>query len=152
MVKLQDVVDAMEMGDPEYTAYIDRETGEVCLISGYVVEMVERGDPPDTLPEWQRPEYEWARLLLETDRMVGLPGQFEINEWEIMREFAESQSNPRVAAALSEAIHGTGSFSRFRSSLRDLKVEDEWYEYRDLAFREIAREWCAENSIAFEDE
>jgi hypothetical protein len=151
MVHLTDIVDALEFRSDEYTAYLDHETCEVCLISGHVIHMVQCGDPADKLPEWQRPEYEWARLLLETDRMVALPAQFDINEWEIMADFSQSVEDASVREKLLNAIHGKGAFSRFKDAVQRLGIRDGWFEFREEALREIAIEWCEEHKIPYDN-
>jgi hypothetical protein len=150
MVSLSEIVEALEFRSDEHTMYLDRETGDLCPISGFVIRMVQRGDGVDELPEWQRPEYEWARLLLETDRMVGLPAQFDINEWEIMADFVQSVEDAGVREKLFDAIHGKGAFSRFRDAVQRLGVRDDWDQFREEALREIAMEWCEEQKIPYE--
>ena len=75
-VKLSDIVDALEMQFDESGTYLDKETGEVITISFQVIGMAEEGESPDTLPDWQQPEFKAAQLMHETpDRFPGAPIQ-----------------------------------------------------------------------------
>jgi len=44
-------------------------------------------------------------------------------------------------------IKGRGVFSRFRQVLARFLLEDKWYEYRDSALTELAKDWCDDNKI-----
>jgi hypothetical protein len=151
MVRLDDIVDALDFQSDEQSAYLDRETGEVCVISREVMHMARAGGSPDRLPEWQKPEFEWAKLVVETGRMIRLPSQFDIDEGEIVAEFARSFPDARVRDELSDALHAKGAFSRFKRAVHQLGIQDAWYKHREDALREVAREWCEENSIPYSD-
>ncbi|SRR5258708_120781 len=151
MVRLSDIVDALDFQSEEQSAYFDREAGEVRVISREVMSMAQAGDSPDRLPEWQKPEFEWAKLVVETDRMIRLPSQFDLNEPAIIAEFARSLTDARARDKLSDALHGKGAFSRFKRAVHQLGIQDAWYKHREDALREIARGWCEEHNIPYAD-
>ena len=66
-----------------------------------------------------------------------------------MREFAESVEQGRIRGELLDALHGSGAFRHFKSTLRRHGIEPAWWEFRDQALREIAIEWCDENAICW---
>ncbi len=35
--------------------------------------------------------------------------------------------------------------------IRELGLEDDWYRFRDEAYKEIAIAWCDDNGIIFEE-
>src|SRR5258708_20087405 len=88
-VKVSDIVDALEMQFDESGTYLDKETGEVITISFQVIGMAEEGESPDTLSDWQQPEFKTAQLMHETpDRFLALPSKFAVHQWPIMEEFS----------------------------------------------------------------
>lgn len=43
-----------------------------------------------------------------------------------------------------------GAFRRFKEDIRKTGMEQEWYDYRDKAYRNAAIEWCDENGFNYE--
>jgi hypothetical protein len=150
-VKLQEVIDALEFSGEENALYLDLDTGEVELVDRSLIREVESGEEemPD-LPEWQQPQWEIARKVVETDRMIPLPDQHDFHEWQVMRDFADSIEAPRKREEVLEALHGSGAFRMFRSTIRRLKLDDAWDRHRDRVMRDIAIEWCEENDVEWE--
>jgi len=155
-VKLQDLIDAMSMQFDDAAHWLDRETGEVWFISGEQLrdaEGEEEDDEPlEELPEGELDEYAVARLIACGDRFLKLPTQWEIHEWEILREFSEAQEKPAVREALLTAISGRGAFRYFKDTAHRLGLWDQWNEFRENALCEIAIEWCEEHDIPFVDD
>jgi hypothetical protein len=121
---LKEIVDALEMQFEEHLNYLDRQTGEVEMFSQDVLRLVEAGDSADMLPEWQQREFEIAEALFEDpDRFVRLPTIWDIHEWEIMREFAESAEPERLSRDLLQALQGKGAFRYFKDTLRRYRRE-----------------------------
>lgn len=58
---------------------------------------------------------------------------------------------PRTPARdrLEKAIHGKGAFRRFKDSVRQMGIEQIWYDYRDDAYKKMAAQWCEENRIEY---
>jgi Uncharacterised protein family (UPF0158) len=87
--------------------------------------------------------------VLESDRCLELPDRFDIHEWPIMDEFARAQDSERIWQELRDAIHGTGAFRMFRSTIRRLGIEQSWYQFRNEALAEIARNWLEEHKLPY---
>lgn len=149
---LDEIAGLMDMQTSEMTYYFDRETGDIVLVTYDTARRAESDEPLSELPVWQREEIEIARSVErnEGDRYVSLPTEFEIHAWSMMERFALSYPDDRISDALYEAIHGSGAFRFFRSTLRRLNIEDEWYAYKDEALREMAAGWCEVNDIPYE--
>ena len=149
-VLLKDIVEALAMQLDEYESYLDLDTGQVAHVSSYLLRHAdESDDEPDDLPDWQKPEWQAAKRVMSTDRMISLPTKFDIHEWQIMSDFSQSVQSARVRDELQHAIHGSGAFRHFKSTIRRHGVEKDWFAFRDNALREIAIEWCKENDIAW---
>jgi len=91
-VRLNDIVDALEMQFDEYSSFLDLDNGHVETVSHDLLrEAEESGDDeePD-LPIWQKPQWESAKRIVSTDRFRKLPTKFEVHEWAIMHYFSYS--------------------------------------------------------------
>jgi len=150
-VKLSTITDAMEIQSEQTSTYLDKRTGEVVLLTSDDLRYADE----EHLPEWLKPEQlediELARKVVESDDYVSLPSKFDIHEWEIMRDFCCSLEDERLADDLLDAIHGSGAFRLFKREIRRRGIEDNWYKFRDAAFRKIAIAWCEDNGIEYEE-
>ncbi|HKW32801.1 MAG TPA: hypothetical protein VJN92_07335, partial [Candidatus Acidoferrum sp.] len=77
------------------------------------------------------------------------PDRFDIHEWSIMDEFSRAQDSERIRQELADAIHGAGAFRTFRSAIRRLGLEKSWYQFREEAVAEIARNWLEEHQLSY---
>lgn len=148
-VLLKDIVDALEMQSDEFLSFVDLDTGRVETVSRELLgEAEECGDDeePD-LPAWQMPEWELAKRIAFGKRFRKLPTKFDVDEWEIMRDFADSVESGRIREDLLNAIHGSGAFRYFKDTLRRRRMEPAWFTFRTEALTEIARDWCEEHHV-----
>jgi len=106
-------------------------------------------------------EFDWFSDAFEYDEedaekfdeecWVHCPSQWDINEYEIMADFANSTPNPHKSQRLSDALSGKGAFRRFKDTLDDVNLTEEWYAFKFLAYVKIACEWCEDNGISYEN-
>lgn len=145
---LDDLIDALEEQSDSLLAYLDRDTGEVSLISQESLSLSE-AEPEEiaSLPDWQKEEAELAVQIQTTDRYLALPDRFDVNEWEIMIEFSQEVKPDNIRATLLGAIRGNHAFRRFKDQIASHHMWDQWNRFRRHAFEEIARDWCEENDI-----
>jgi hypothetical protein len=150
VVSLKDVVDAMDLPNNEWTSYLNPKTGEIVTVTDEDRRLVEDEDlNEEDLAEWQRESLPKVREALESGDFVALPDKFEIHEWAIMEDFSISQASAARRDELLDAIHGAGAFRSFRSAIRRLGIEDEWFRFRQLAFEEIAKDWLKSHAVSF---
>jgi hypothetical protein len=148
-VLLKDIVDALEMVSDELPSFLDLDTGEVQTLHRELLgEAEECGDDeePD-LPAWQAEEWEVAKRIVFSDRFRKLLTKFEVHEWSIMRDFADSVESERIREELSNSLHGKGAFRYFKDTLRRHRMESAWFAFRTEALAEMARDWCEENHV-----
>ena len=146
-VRLHDVITELEaQGDA--TVYLLKNTGEFVPVSEDL-ESASHRDIED-VPEWERELLPKVKEALESEHSVPLPSQFDVHEWDIMRQFSESRSDPDVSVRLGHAIHGPGAFRFFKAELRHMGLEKEWYSFREEAFERIAIAWLEENETPYE--
>jgi len=148
-VKLQDVVDQMDMLSDESSAYLNRVTGEMVYVPEGERFPGEDEDDWDDSPDPENEESEDIEEVLKSDDYIALPGKFDIHEWSIMEDFTSSVDDEAMRDELQAAIHGRGAFRYFKDTVRRLGIQQDWYDFRDEAFKEIARDWLQANDIPF---
>ena len=149
---LKDIVDALEMQSDEFASFLDLDSGQVETVSLDLLRKAEESDDdeePD-LPAWQMPEWKTAKRIITTRRFLKLPTKFDVHEWSIMRDFADSLASEKIGEELLNALHGAGAFRYFKDTLRRRRMEPAWFAFRDEALTQIARDWCEENQIAWQ--
>jgi hypothetical protein len=150
IVSLKDVVDAMDLPNSEWTSYLNPKTGEIVTVTDEDRRLVEDEDLDEQeLPEWQRESLPKVREALESGEFLALPDKFDIHEWTIMERFSRSQTSGVRRDELLDAIHGSGAFRSFRSAIRRLGIEDDWFRSRQSAFEEIAMDWLKAHDVSF---
>jgi hypothetical protein len=151
-VTLSDIIDGLESQSDRLNSYLNKETGEIVTLSEDDFILAESDDPLDDLSEWEQESIETIREIEDTDKYVALPTQFDIDEYDIMERFCRSIEDDEIRDQMYQAIEGRGAFRYFKDSIHRLKIAEDWYKFRDEAFREIAVEWCEENGIEYVEE
>ena len=145
---LDDLIDALEEQSDSLFPFLDRETGEVLLISDESLSLSEaEPEEIDSLPDWQKEEAKLAVLIETTDRYLALPTRFDIQEWNIMADFCHQLRREDIRESLLGAIHGNHAFRRFKDQIATHNLGKEWDGFRRQALAEIVRDWCEEEGI-----
>ena len=148
-VKLQDVIDALQLTADSNSHFLDRQTGEIEMITEEDWSAAENDELISTYPEWQRDSILKAREIQRTDHFIELPGKLDINSYEIMEQFCHEYPNQRVSEQLSAVIKGKGAFRRFKDMIDHLGIQDEWNRFEHQQFEDLAVEWLDANGIPF---
>lgn len=152
-VKLNRIIEAIELQTDESSAYLDRKTGDVIVFQEEELDAAEDQEPIEEYPEWQRDTIKKAREFIDREEdFLSLPTKYDIDEYKIMEDFCRAVEDGDICEDLCNSIHGKGAFSRFRNVIERYKMEDEWYKYRDGAIRQIATDWCKANDIQYSDD
>jgi hypothetical protein len=150
-VRVNDIVDALEMQMDESSSFLNLDTGQVETVSHELLrEAEEPGDEEPDLPEWQEQEWEMAKRIVATGRLQELPTKFDVHEWEIMQDFSRSVESDSIREDLLLAIHGAKAFQNFKDTVRRHGIESVWFAFRTEALRQIAIDWCEENQLVWE--
>ena len=132
MVTLSKITDGLEMVDNIVDCYYNPEKDEIFLSNiGEYEELTE--DEIDELFE----------------ESIILPTQYEINEYQIMVDFIETIYNLEIKNNLQRLIQGKGAFRRFKDYCFEMNIIQEWYNYRDKRYKEIAIDWCKQNELEY---
>jgi hypothetical protein len=153
-VKLQNIIDGMEMQiDGTYT-YLNRMTCEVINMSQDDLQIAEEDEDEriNDLPDWQQESIKVAIDVIENfENYKELPTKFEINEYDMMENFCYSLDNQRSMDKLLDEIRGKGAFRRFKDKVSHLGIEEKWYTFRDQSYKQIAIDWCRNNDLEYEE-
>lgn len=164
-VSLRDLVDELQMLPNEGTAYLNQVTGRIITITDEDVAMVEMDREFEEDLEDLNDEIGGESLDLETQYFqevkqilagdadyLKLPSRYDIHEYEIMERFCLSVPNGKVSDVLLRKIRGSGAFRRFKDTIYQYGIEDDWFKYRDEAYKEIAIAWLENRGIAYADD
>ena len=143
-IKLRELVHALEQSD-ELQSYVDIENGRVVTVGeGFSENPAGRDETEEErLSQVFSVEDDWQRYLVLPDIYEELRG--------FMKALAETCGDPEARECLLAALGGSGAVSRFNHLLRRLTLANQWSEYRRERLGELARDWCDENSIDYEE-
>jgi hypothetical protein len=151
-VNIDDVIEGMEMQFDDSSHLLNIKTGEVIFIQDEFLRDAEDEEPFDHLPDWQQEQMILANDILDHDEnYVDLPSKFDIHEYNMMEEFCISVKDPKSRDILLRAIRGKGAFRRFKDKIPDVGLQQDWYDYRDKCYRQIAIDFCEENNLEYDD-
>jgi hypothetical protein len=151
-VKLDDIIEGLEFQSDEVHSFLDKRTGEVVSVSDEEMNAAQDDEPVKDFPNWQQNLVRIAKEIIEeTGNYIDLPSKFEIDEYSMMEKFCLSLDDSKMSNTLYGLIKGHGAFRRFKDAIHKYNIADDWYKYRNSELKEIAIEWCQQNSIEFEE-
>ncbi len=147
-VKLQEVIAGMISQSDPGSEYLNRLTGEFVRVSDDLVSEIESSNKAP----WVTPEMvaEIKAISDGSNDYISLPDKHEINDYQIMVDFADSIEDVPTANKLYSALSGKGAFRYFWDIIDDLGLEESWRKFQNRAYEEIAIEWCKDNGIEYE--
>lgn len=136
-IKLQQVIDAIEEADDNWTGFYDSQTDETVWLG-------DRDFDDD---------YEETEELIETseNRFFRFPTKFDIHEYSIMEDFVDDLPAGAIRNELMNAIRGRGAFRRFKDGIYYHGIEQQWYDYQADAYKKIAIQWCQDEGLEYEE-
>lgn len=152
IIRLKDVVQNMDAVGDQLKTYLNIRTGEFVTLTDEELGAAKRGENIENFPEWQQAVIQQAEEILFTNDYRELPTKFEIHEYKIMESFCYSVEDEALRRRLLNGIRGRGAFRYFKDVIYEFGIEEEWYQFREQAFKEIAIDWLESNKIAYTDE
>jgi len=137
-VKLIEIIRAIEGSDINTDYYYNSKNNKVFFSGTY-------GNSFDLNNELNEDELD--ALYSES---IPLPSHFDINEYQIMKDFIETIDDLLLYKQLLIAINGQGAFRRFKDTCINFNIIDKWYEFQNKRYEEIALKWCQNNKIEYE--
>ncbi|HHY74278.1 MAG TPA: hypothetical protein GX497_13850 [Bacillus bacterium] len=149
-VKLEDIIEGMEMQFDEANTFLNVKEGVVVQVYDKDFRIADEDEPFNHLPDWQQENIKIAIDIMENfEDYIKLPTKFDINEYEMMEDFCYSLSSDRNKDRLLNTISGRGAFRRFKDEIIRLGIQDDWYDFRDECYKKIAIEWCNDHGIEY---
>ena len=164
-IDLGELAFAFENASWEHANYLDRETGEIILVTRETRALVEAaleeaGDqavgPKEVAdlvsaggaPDWQaQAALEAARVELEPGRYLLIPQGDSHEGYRDMEAFLETV-NERLGDRLVQALRGRHPFRAFKDVLAGFPQERErWFAFHDARVRQRVLEWLESEGI-----
>lgn len=139
-VKLQDVIDGITYANAGAQFFYNTKTGEVHLLM-------------DNIYGISRDRSLEKEIEKNPEEYISLPNEYEIDEFSMMADFVEQLEDSEEASALFRVLDEDGNAAQrlFKQSVQAFDLEKEWLEFRNGCYDEIARLWCDENQIEYEE-
>jgi hypothetical protein len=147
----QALADELEGLDSEHVAFLNPQTGDLVTLSLEEIRTVEKDLPNDTYPEWQQALMMQARAVLASEAYLQLPTSRDIHEYTIIERFCNAVADGHARTILLNQIRGSGAFRRFKQTIEQVGLVEEWYRFRRAAFEEIAIRWLEAQQIQYRD-
>jgi hypothetical protein len=164
-VSLRDLVDELQMLPNEGAAYLNKVTGRIITVTDDDVAMVEMDSEFEEEMEeindeiggedldWEIQYFQDVKRILADDAdYLKLPSRFDIHEYEIMERFCLSIPDGKAREVLLRKIRGSGAFRRFKDTIYQYGFENDWFEFRDEAYKEFAIAWLESEGITYTDD
>jgi len=132
MVNLEKIIEGLEMANDIDDCYSNPKKDEIFL---------------SNIGEYQNLSEDEIDELFEES--IILPTQYEINEYQIMVDFIDTINNPEIKNNLQRLIQGKGAFRRFKDYCIEMYIIQDWYDYKEQKYKEIAINWCEQNELKY---
>ncbi|MBM3855755.1 MAG: hypothetical protein FJ399_21805 [Verrucomicrobia bacterium] len=155
-VKLSELIDALEFESDEYVCRVDLLNGTVVRVERSLLYAAEDGneDALENRPDWEQADAEIAKAIAADSgkRFVAAPDKFGFHEYRQMERFIGSVEDRAAAEELGRAIRGKGAFRYFKDTAARLGLLKQWYQHRDNALEQYARDWAEAHQVPVEDD
>ena len=132
-VRLNEVIDALEFTNYEIQYYYNPEREKIFMSNIRNFENVNKEELDELFEE-----------------SIMLPTRYDINEYEMMKDFSEKMKDTKLQNQLYISLNSRGAFRKFKDTCINFDVIGDWYKFRNERYKEIAINWCKENNVEFE--
>lgn len=146
-LKLEDIVNELELISDEGNSFLNKITGELFHISYKEFEHNKSNLDCNTfIREWLAEKSLDPSEIFRNDNYIQLPTRNEINEYGIMMKFLLDISDERIHNEVYNSMNGNnGGSTALIDIMTKYNAGDDWYKYKREAFRQIAINWCKRN-------
>lgn len=135
-VNLQELAKALAQSDM-HQGYIDIGSGKVIIMQDDLGE-------EEALNHVFEIEDDWEHYL-------PLPNAVDSEEHNLMESFAAAQRE-EVKERLQEILHQPGAKMKFRQQIKHLFLKPAWEKFQQEYFLNVARDYCEENDLEYEEQ
>lgn len=140
----------IELLREDNTLYVNRSTGEVRVVDHeYLPDEEEEEEAHGDEPEWMRERRAEGGEVTSSPEWVALLDRFDLDEYDVMKRFANRRAGPAASRDLLDALSGRGAFGRFRDVIYRRGLQQEWESYREEQFSEAIRFELEQNEIPY---
>lgn len=129
-VHLSDVIQALENTDNDMTWYYHEAKGEF-------------------VPVYDDTNMTQIEVMLNSDEYIELPSSYDIHEYHIMEMFIEQLTDQKIRNIMRNAIKGKGAFRRFKDLAHQYHIINQWYQFLNNEYKNIAINWCQKHNLSF---
>ena len=135
-VNLQELAKALAQSDM-HQGYIDIASGKVILMQDDLGE-------EEALNHVFEIEDDW-------EHYIPLPNAVDSEEHNLMESFAAAQRED-VKERLQEILQKSGAQIKFRQQIKHLLLKPAWEKFQQEYFLNVARDYCEENDLEYEEQ
>lgn len=135
-VNLQELAKALAQSDM-HQGYIDIASGRVILMQDDLGE-------EEALNHVFEIEDDW-------EHYIPLPNAVDSEEHNLMVSFAAAQRED-VKERLQEILQKSGAQIKFRQQIKHLLLKPAWEKFQQEYFLNVARDYCEENDLEYEEQ
>ncbi len=149
-VYIYDVVSEIDLQNDLITAYINRKTGELTILTEQdysALRNLDDGGDMEDLPPWQQELIPKFREINDSEDFFPLPSQYEVHKYQIMEDFIRSLEDGPMKEDLFEAIRDRGAFRRFRDATHRYDIENDWWDFKKNSIKQIAIDFLDSKGI-----
>jgi len=131
------LLEAMEMVNTDFSAYLNMETNKIVLISDEDFGLMESYDINDIsdFPPWQQEQIKLTYDVVYKNYLQ-LPTSYDIHEHKIMQDFVYSLDDVNQNIFMS-VLFKKKAFHQFKALLASKNLETKWYQFRQKAYEYI---------------
>ena len=133
-VFVEDIATALDESFNDWQQFLNIQTGEIEVLSN------------DRLLDTDE---ELAEKIDTSNDYIKLPSQYDLNQYQIMENFADNVNDVRIAKKLWIALNGRKPFRHFKDTINYLGIAQDYYKFRFQAYLDIAVEWCEDHQIPY---
>lgn len=133
-VQIEELLKAFELNNPYLKFYLNKNDGHMALVT--------------EIPGDDKAENE---VTAHPDAYIKLPTQADLDLPEMIKGFVPMMKDPKQRAAFQQSIEAGKTVTPLERELKDMGLVQFWYTFQRMEFRKIAKKWCEDNHVAYEE-
>ena len=133
-VKMDELLDAMETNCDLLQWYYDTQKDKLIMVTDDCDDSIEN--------DFCKEEIDSD----EEDRFISIPTEHDIYEHSMMVSYSNKQSD-EIRDILLSTLFKKGAFRRFKDTVFELDIRDDWYDYKREEYSKIAYAWAEKHGI-----
>ncbi len=151
-LSLRHLVEQLSFLTEHTAAYLEYKTNQIYIITDDEIDLAEEDisetdDSKDLIDIKTR-----VREVISSNAFINLPTKEQLGEIDILMSFCRSLEQPELRGEFVSAVSDDNPFARFRELRQKHQLENQWFEYWELALGKAIKAWLSERDIAFVDD